>query len=100
VEKQQDNNFYDDLQTGFDPAEALRQQKDDESGSERLDYLIHKVFEQTPEGKELIGKWKDALIMTPTVESGIDMAESGIREGQKRFIRGIILTINRVEKGE
>jgi len=40
------------------------------------------------------------LIMTPTVESGIDMAESGIREGQKRFIRGIILTINRVEKGE
>jgi len=96
----QQYNFYDDLQTGFDPAETLRQQKDGEAESERLDYLIHKVFEQTPEGKELIGKWKEALIMTPTVESGIDMAESGIREGQKRFIRGIILTINRVERGE
>jgi len=98
--KQQQYNFYDDLQTGFDPAETLRQQKDGEAESERLDYLIHKVFEQTPEGKELIGKWKEALIMAPTVESGIDMAESGIREGQKRFIRGIILTINRVERGE
>jgi len=96
----QQYNFYDDLQTGFDPAETLRQQKDGEAESERLDYLIHKVFEQTPEGKELIGKWKEALIMTPTVESGIDMAESGIREGQKRFIRGIILTVNRVERGE
>ena len=98
--KQQESNFYDDLQTGFDPAEALRQQKDDESGSERLDYLIHKVFEQTPEGKELIGKWKEALIMTPTVVSGEDHKEDGIREGQKRFIRGIILTVNRVERGE
>ena len=98
--KQQESNFYDDLQTGFDPAEALRQQKDVEAESSRLDYLIHKVFSQTEEGKELIGKWKEALIMTPTVESGIDMAESGIREGQKRFIRGIILTINRVERGE
>jgi len=98
--KQQESNFYDDLQTGFDPAETLRQQKDGEVESERLDYLIHKVFAQTEEGKELLYKWKEALIMTPTVESGIDMAESGIREGQKRFIRGIILTINRVEKGE
>ena len=93
-------NFFDDLQSGCDPAEALRQNQDGEAQANRLDYLIHKVFEQSAEGKELIGTWEKALIMTPTVESGLDMAEAGIREGQKRFIRGIILTVNRVEKGE
>jgi len=98
--KQEESNFYDDLQSGFDPAEALRQQKDNESESNRLDYLIHKVFEQTPEGKELIGKWRDALIMSPTVMIGEDSKADGLREGYKAFIRGIILTVNRVERGE
>jgi len=100
MQQQEEYNFFDDLDSGFDPKEALRQQTENESNAQRLDYLIHKVFEQTPEGKELIETWKEALIMTPTVVSGEDNKEDGIREGQKRFIRGIILTVNRVERGE
>lgn len=93
-------NFFDNLNTGFDPAESLRRQKDAEEKANKLDYLIHAVFEQNEQGKELITIWKEALIMQPTVEPGIDQFDAGIREGQKRFIRGILLTINRVEKGE
>lgn len=66
---------------------------------QRLDYLIHQVFEQSPEGKELINIWKESLLMNPTAEDGMDMIAVGIREGQKRMIRGIVLTIQRV-KGE
>ncbi len=100
MKQQDESNFYDDLQSGFDPAEALRQQNENETESNRLDYLIHKLFAQTPEGVELINTWKEALIMTPTVVGGEDSKDDGIREGQKRFIRGIILTVNRVERGE
>jgi hypothetical protein len=35
--------------------------------------------------------------MTPTAEEGMDMISVGIREGLKRFLRQIYLTINRVE---
>ena len=38
--------------------------------------------------------------MQPTAEGGMDQFEVGIREGQKSFIRAIILTIKKVEKGE
>ncbi len=93
-------NFFDDLQSGCDPAEALRQNQDGEAQANRLDYLIHKVFEQSAEGKELIDTWEKALIMTPTVVSGEDSKADGIREGKMSFIRGIIQTVNRVEKGE
>jgi hypothetical protein len=100
MNQQDERNFFDDLQSGFDPAEALRQQKDSEAKGKKLDYLIHQVFAQTEEGTELLNIWKDSLIMVPVIEPGVDMAEAGLREGFKRFIRSIILTINRVERGE
>lgn len=93
-------NFFDDLMAGSDPAEAMRQQKDYEAKAAKLHYLIHAVFEQNEKGKELIAIWKDALIMIPTADAGMDNIDIGIREGQKSFIRGIILTINRVERNE
>lgn len=95
-----DNNFFDDLQTGFDPAEAIRQQKDNEAKGAKLDYLIHSVFEQDDKGRELLDIWKRSLIMQPTAEPDMDAVGIGIREGQKRFIRGILLTIQRVERGD
>ena len=95
-----DKNFFDDLNSGFDPAKASKIQKDSESKAARLDYLIHQTFEQNEAGKELLAIWKEALIMSATAESGMDKVVIGINEGQKRFIRGIILTINRVEKGD
>ena len=95
------DNFFDRLGNNqLSSEEALRQTKEAEAKARRLDYLIHRVFEQNKEGAELLGIWKEALIMQPTVEAGMDNFEPGIREGQKSFIRGIFITIKKVEKGE
>ena len=100
MKQQDDFNFFDYLDSGYDPEEARKQQEEAKAQGEKLDFLIHKVFEQTPEGKELLQMWYDALIMKPTVISGEDSKEDGIREGMNRFIRVIKLTVKRVEKGE
>lgn len=64
---------------------------------EKLDHLIHKVFAQTEEGKELLEYWKEALLISPTAEHGYDMLSVGLNEGKKTFIRNILLTIKKVE---
>jgi hypothetical protein len=43
--------------------------------------------------------WKEALILNSTAEPNMGYVEIGINEGQKRFIRQILLTIKRVESG-
>lgn len=63
----------------------------------KLDHLIHQVFEQSPQGKELLQLWKEALIMAPTVTANSTQFQAGIAEGNKEFIRNILLTINKVE---
>ena len=98
--QEHERNFFDDLVTTLDPAEALKQAKEAKVLAEKLDILIHRTFEQHQPGKELLGIWKEALIMQPTAEGGMDQFEVGIREGQKSFIRAIILTIKKIEKGE
>lgn len=90
-----DSNFYDDL-GNFDNVEAAKLQKDSETKAEHLDYLIHSVFSQDKKGAELLETWTKSLIMTAIAEPGMDNIEIGIREGQKRFIRGILLTVKRV----
>ncbi len=90
-------NFFDDLDSGFDPEEAQRQTDDNQAKAEKLDYLIHKVFEQNEEGRELLTIWAETLLMVAGAEAGMDQIDVGIREGYKRFIRNIILTIKRVE---
>lgn len=95
------DNFFDRLGNNqLSPEEVLRQTKEAEAKARKLDYLIHRVFAQIPEGRELIEEWKQALIFQPTVESGMDKFEAGIREGQKGFIRAILLTIKQVERGK
>lgn len=93
----QERNFFDDLNP-IDTEEVEKFNKDQNARGEKIDYLVHKVFAQTEEGQELLSIWKESLMMQPTAEGGLDAVEIGIREGMKRFIRGIILTINRVEK--
>ena len=92
----EDNNFFDDLGANINQEEALKYQQDAESKAEKLDYLIHKIFQQSKDGKELIEIWKQSLMMVSTAEAGMDNIEIGIREGQKRFIKGILLTVKRV----
>ena len=93
-----DYNPFDEL--GF---QDLDEQKDalteQESKGNQIDYLIHKVFEQNEDGKELIDTWVDALLMTPTARAGDDMLTIGINEGVKQFIRNIKLTVDKVERG-
>jgi hypothetical protein len=96
VQKDKGNNFFDDL-INQDHAEAMRQDANRRAEGHKIDYLIHQIFKQTEEGRELLKVWSDTLIMQPTAEDGMDMVAIGIREGQKRMIRGIVLTINRVE---
>lgn len=77
--------------------EAVKFQKDAEAKGQKIDYLIHKAFAQTESGRELLEIWKESLIMSSTADEGADLVTIGINEGMKRFIRGIILTIKRVE---
>lgn len=61
-----------------------------------LDKLIHQVFDQNEQGKELLKIWKEALIMSPTVTANSTQFQCGIAEGKKEFIRNILLTIKSV----
>lgn len=100
MEKQnEESNFFDNLQGIItDPKEIERIKKAQELHYNRIDYLIHKVFQQTEEGRELLEIWTDEALMRPTAEAGIDMVSVGLNEGRKQFIRNIIMTIKKVEK--
>lgn len=93
-----EENFFDTLGESFDQPKATKEQAELKAKGERLDNLIHKVFQQSEEGRELVAIWKESLIMQATAEGGMDLLEVGIREGQKRFIKSIILTVRKVEK--
>ena len=60
-------------------------------------HLLHKVFMQNESGVELLGKWRDSLMMTPTLEGQSTQFEAGLNEGEKRFIRNLIVAIQTVE---
>lgn len=92
-----EHNFFDDLIPVSDPEEAKKTMERQAAEGAKIDYLIHKVFAQSEEGKELLQVWRDALELTCVADQGMDMVGIGINEGQKRFIRGIILTVRRVE---
>lgn len=93
-----ESNFFDELGSAVDVAEAQRQTKNAEAKAEKIDHLIHKVFAQSEEGKELLSVWEETLIMSAGAEEGMDLIGVGIREGYKRFIRNIKLTVRRVEQ--
>lgn len=95
----QDRNFFDELGIEVDQEEVRKQRAELQAKAEKIDYLIHAVFEQNEKGKELLAMWKEALILNSTAEPNMGYVEIGINEGQKRFIRQILLTIKRVESG-
>lgn len=95
--KVKDGNFFDDIGLNLDPEEIKKNQREQQAIGEKIDNLIHRTFKQSDSGEELLALWKETLIMKPTADPGMDMVEVGINEGMKRFIRGILLTIKRVE---
>lgn len=93
------SNFFDDLKGILSDEELKELESKQQAQAEKIDNLIHRVFAQNEHGKELLEIWQEALILNPTVVEGAGLESHGIEEGKKRFIRGILLTIRRVENG-
>ena len=77
--------------------EADEQKKRDAVLFEKNNILLHKVFVQNEDGVELLNKWRESLMMIPTINSESSMFGAGIIEGEKTFIRNIITSIQSVE---
>lgn len=90
-------NFFDNLDSFSSHEDVIKQNKILEEQANKLDYLIHKVFQQGQDGKDLLAIWGDTLMMSSGADAGMDLIDIGIKEGYKRFIRNIILTIKKVE---
>lgn len=88
MSKPEDINPFDELGADAGPQDTENHNK--------LDYLIHKTFEQSESGRELLAIWKEALMMNPGASPGDDQIAIGINEGTKQFIRRIILTVRKV----
>lgn len=91
-------NAFDNIAGITDPADVAWQAAIDREKWEKLDHLIHKAFVQNEHGAELLEMWKQALIMVPTVTESATQFQAGMREGEKTFIRNILLTIEKIEK--
>lgn len=87
-----------DAITGLpDPAETERLQKEEEAKQNKMSYLLHQVFEQNKLGKELMTIWKDGLINMPSLDGNSTQFAAGLNEGEKRFVRNILLLLKQVE---
>lgn len=51
--------------------------------------LVYQVF-STDAGKQLVDRWKEVLMYSPTANAGLDSISIGMNEGYKAFIRSII----------
>ena len=92
MESLPENDIDSYLQAGIDQAKMFSKLADKNS------VLLHKVFKQSEEGAELLAKWKDDLLMIPSVMPHYTAMEAGLMEGAKMFIRNIIIQVESVEK--
>ena len=87
-----ENSIDEFVQLGIDQTEMFKKLADKNA------VLLHRVFKQSEEGAELLAKWKDDLLMIPSVMPHYTAMEAGLMEGAKMFIRNIIIQIESVEK--
>lgn len=59
--------------------------------------LLHRVFVQNENGVELLDKWRNDLMMIPSILPESSQFGAGLTEGGKMFVRNIISLINSVE---
>ena len=78
--------------------EGLHQADSFKKSVEENNNLLHRVFVQNESGAKLLAKWKDSLIMSPTLTGESTQFDAGINEGEKRFIRNLIISIQSVEQ--
>jgi len=87
-----------DLIVGIsDPTDIAKANAQQKEHFNKYNQILHQVFEQNPQGKELLNIWKEALIITPTVTPHSTQFQAGIEEGKKEFTRNILLAIKSVE---
>ena len=91
-----ENQQEDDLESFLD--QGMKQQEVFKQLTEANNILLHNVFIQNQAGVELLQKWKDELIMQPSVLPHFTQFEAGIAEGVKVFIRNIIIQSQSVEQ--
>ncbi len=60
--------------------------------------MLHRVFVQNEYGAELLEKWKNDLLMIPTILPESSQFGAGLTEGGKMFVRNIITQVQSVEK--
>ena len=65
--------------------------------ADHYNHLLHRVFIQTEQGRELLKIWTDAIISTSVVRPHSTQMEVGIAEGYNQFTRNIINKCNAVE---
>jgi hypothetical protein len=83
--------------------ESFMQQGIDQDAKNKIlfdknNHLLHRVFVQSEIGAELLAKWRDSLMMVPTLASDSTQFDAGMNEGEKRFIRNLIVSIQSVEQ--
>jgi hypothetical protein len=78
--------------------EAAGQKQRDQmlSKQQNMNELIHRVF-STPDGKQLMGLWTEAVLSRPVVTADATQFAAGIREGECGVIRDIRRAIGSVE---
>ena len=83
------DSFVDD---GIKQAEAFNKLAEENA------VLLHRIFVQTPEGVQLLDKWKNDLVMMPSILPESTQFGAGLTEGAKMFVRNIITQVQSVEK--
>jgi hypothetical protein len=91
VEALPENSIDEYVDAGLDQADRFN------ALMEKNNILLHQVFVQNEKGAELLSKWRDSLIMIPTLDADTSPIGAGLNEGEKRFIRNIITSIKSVE---
>lgn len=69
-----------------DEAERYRQERLQAAEEQRA--LIRSVFD-TPAGHELLGRWRQRVLMAPTYVEGASLDRCAFVEGQKQIVREI-----------
>ena len=83
------------LESFFDA--GIKQQEAFNKLADESAVLLHRVFVQTPEGLQLLEKWKNDLVMMPSILPESTQFGAGLTEGAKMFVRNIITQVQSVE---
>lgn len=90
-------NGFDAITGLSDPVEVAKLKQEEEAKLNKMSYLLHQVFVQNTQGKELMETWRNVLINTPSFDGNSSQFEAGLNEGEKRFVRNILLLLQQVE---